>query len=244
MAKKKSLIPGFSLNRALGVTSAKQKIARATGIPTTKQGRKRKLEHNLWTAVAVGTAAAVSSPAGQSQPNTQRASTPRFERKKFEVKAVGVTFQNEDGTERQKILAGLKEFPYYDDLSLEKYEYEDAPAYHIVCDGKVIGNVSATLAEKLYDFESRGYALDPSNLRVYGGPDVDTPDRSYGASIDLTIVSPDEIAYLRNVAIAKRKHDEEMQRDRRSAQTARKVRSIALLAIFVVFVLCIIIGNR
>ena len=41
MAKKKSLIPGFSLNRALGVTSAKQKIARATGIPTTKQGRKR-----------------------------------------------------------------------------------------------------------------------------------------------------------------------------------------------------------
>lgn len=60
MAKKKSLIPGFSLNRALGVTSTKQKIARATGIPTTKQGRKRKLEHNLWTAAAVGTAAAVS----------------------------------------------------------------------------------------------------------------------------------------------------------------------------------------
>lgn len=60
MGRKKSLIPGFSLNRALGVTSAKQKIARATGIPTTKEGRKRKMQRSLWTAVAVGTAAAKS----------------------------------------------------------------------------------------------------------------------------------------------------------------------------------------
>lgn len=41
---KKSLIPGlsFSWKRALGITSAKQKIAKATGIPTTKQGRRNK----------------------------------------------------------------------------------------------------------------------------------------------------------------------------------------------------------
>lgn len=44
MSKKKG-IPGlsFSWKRALGVTSAKQKIAKATGIPTTKQGRQRKV---------------------------------------------------------------------------------------------------------------------------------------------------------------------------------------------------------
>ncbi len=42
---KKSLIPGasFSLKRAIGITSAKQKIAKKTGIPTTKQGRRNKL---------------------------------------------------------------------------------------------------------------------------------------------------------------------------------------------------------
>ena len=42
---KKSIIPGlsFSLKRAIGVTSAKQKIAKATGIPTTKSGRRNKL---------------------------------------------------------------------------------------------------------------------------------------------------------------------------------------------------------
>lgn len=42
---KKSLIPGFSFSwkRALGITSAKRKIAKATGIPTTRSGRRNKL---------------------------------------------------------------------------------------------------------------------------------------------------------------------------------------------------------
>lgn len=38
-------IPGlsFSWKRAVGVTAAKQKIARATGIPTSRQGFERKV---------------------------------------------------------------------------------------------------------------------------------------------------------------------------------------------------------
>jgi hypothetical protein len=42
--RKKGGIPGvsFSLNRALGITQAKQKISRQIGIPLTKQGRQRK----------------------------------------------------------------------------------------------------------------------------------------------------------------------------------------------------------
>lgn len=42
--KKKSIIPGltFSPKRALGITSAKRKVAKATGIPTTKSGRRAK----------------------------------------------------------------------------------------------------------------------------------------------------------------------------------------------------------
>ena len=46
MAKKSSFkIPGlsFSWKRALGITSAKRKIAKATGVPTTKAGRQRKV---------------------------------------------------------------------------------------------------------------------------------------------------------------------------------------------------------
>ena len=46
MAKKKiGRIPGvsFSWKRALGITQAKQKFARQTGIPTSKAGLERKL---------------------------------------------------------------------------------------------------------------------------------------------------------------------------------------------------------
>jgi hypothetical protein len=45
MSKRSTPIPGlsFSLKRALGITQAKQKIAKATGIPTSKAGLERKI---------------------------------------------------------------------------------------------------------------------------------------------------------------------------------------------------------
>ena len=51
--KKKFRIPGltFSWKRALGITALKQRIARKTGIPTTRQGRQRKLERTLFQAI-------------------------------------------------------------------------------------------------------------------------------------------------------------------------------------------------
>jgi peptidoglycan hydrolase-like protein with peptidoglycan-binding domain len=56
MAKRrKSVIPGvsFSLKRAVGVTSAKRKIAKATGIPTTRSGRQRKAAHMMGCLVQI-----------------------------------------------------------------------------------------------------------------------------------------------------------------------------------------------
>ena len=46
-------IPGvtFSLKRAVGVTKVKQKIARATGIPLTRQGLERKIGGAVLKAV-------------------------------------------------------------------------------------------------------------------------------------------------------------------------------------------------
>ena len=38
----------FSLNRLLGVTQAKQRFARNTGIPTTKSGMERKTGASIW----------------------------------------------------------------------------------------------------------------------------------------------------------------------------------------------------
>jgi hypothetical protein len=39
---------GFSWNRLLGVTAAKRKVSRATGIPWTKSGRQRKVGAMVW----------------------------------------------------------------------------------------------------------------------------------------------------------------------------------------------------
>lgn len=46
-------IPGlsFSLKRAVGITAAKQKIARKTGIPLTKGGLERKVGRAVMNAV-------------------------------------------------------------------------------------------------------------------------------------------------------------------------------------------------
>lgn len=53
MTKKSSPIPGlsFSWKRALGITQAKQKISRATGIPMSKAGIERKIGSTILKAI-------------------------------------------------------------------------------------------------------------------------------------------------------------------------------------------------
>ena len=41
----------FSLNRAVGISGLKTKIARKTGIPTTKQGLERKIGMGILSAL-------------------------------------------------------------------------------------------------------------------------------------------------------------------------------------------------
>lgn len=50
---KKMKIPGltFSLKRAVGVSAAKNKIAKKTGLPTTKQGLERKVGDAVISAI-------------------------------------------------------------------------------------------------------------------------------------------------------------------------------------------------
>lgn len=53
MAKRSTPIPGlsFSWKRALGITQAKQKFARETGIPTNKAGLERKIGKTILKAI-------------------------------------------------------------------------------------------------------------------------------------------------------------------------------------------------
>lgn len=43
----------FSAKRAIGASAVKQKVARATGIPTTKQGLERKIGGSVLKAVGL-----------------------------------------------------------------------------------------------------------------------------------------------------------------------------------------------
>ena len=44
----------FSLKRAVGISGLKNKIARKTGIPTTRQGLERKVGQSVLSALTVG----------------------------------------------------------------------------------------------------------------------------------------------------------------------------------------------
>lgn len=44
----------FSWKRALGITGAKQRFARQTGIPTSKQGRERKIGSSILNLIFKG----------------------------------------------------------------------------------------------------------------------------------------------------------------------------------------------
>ncbi len=39
---------GFSWKRAVGITNAKRRVSRATGIPWTRSGRQRKVGSTFW----------------------------------------------------------------------------------------------------------------------------------------------------------------------------------------------------
>lgn len=62
------------------------------------------------------------------------------------TKVRGVSFRNDDGTDRQCILAHCHAG---DQLRFRRFEYEGAPAYAVYCDWGQIGNLAADLAADL-----------------------------------------------------------------------------------------------
>ena len=62
------------------------------------------------------------------------------------TKVVGVTFDNEDGENRQDILSRMSG---NEDITVEKYTYNGEPAAYVKWGDKVLGNLSAELAGNL-----------------------------------------------------------------------------------------------
>lgn len=62
------------------------------------------------------------------------------------TKIVGVTYENEDGENRQDILSRMSGD---EDITVEKYTYNGEPAAYVKWGDKVLGNLSAELAKDL-----------------------------------------------------------------------------------------------
>ena len=98
------------------------------------------------------------------------------------TKVVGVTFRNDDGSNRQSILAHCHTG---DDILLRYFEYHRTPAYGVLTEHGQIGNLSKELAWELGQYGDDIYVVGKI-LAVTGGD----RGKSFGCNIALTIYGP------------------------------------------------------
>lgn len=112
----------------------------------------------------------------------------------WRTKITGVTFENEDGVPRQRLLKRLAEKygSYHDfEFELEKFEYEGKPAYRVLSERGDIGTLPQEVADALDHKEKSGCVYIVTESVIYGGPDEEDPDKKYGARIELSVYNPD-----------------------------------------------------
>ena len=114
-----------------------------------------------------GSDSGAASPAPESSvPETQKI-------KSIEFPIAGVTFENESGKlrSRQSILRKIlfKDPPYDSEyeVRLERYFYNDSPAYYVYAGEYVVGNVPKEFVPYLEENIDRRYVVD--YFHVYGG---------------------------------------------------------------------------
>lgn len=132
-----------------------------------------------------------SAPAAQSQrpaPQLTKLPDPPVSPYRFySFKVKGVTFQNDDGTDRQTILRHLKfmDPPYIPEgqqtaaLGFEPFTFEGSPALRITVNGYCIGTVPRENVQEVSDILRRPDMSAAYN--IYGGRD----GHSYGCEVSL-----------------------------------------------------------
>ena len=123
-------------------------------------GKRGKVEEN-YSKTVVKTA-----PEGERLLNTIR------------TKVVGVTFDNEDGTNRQDLLKTLRGG---EQITIEPYQYKGEPAAYVKHNGRVLGNLSAELAAEL-DRKYKDNKITAVVTEITGGDDL-----TYGCNIEIKV---------------------------------------------------------
>lgn len=144
-------------------------------------GKKRKAK------AATATTPSAAAAAGADEVRRVHASI-EVSGRTLSYRLAGVTFQG-----RQKWLkkiARLQESYEYVQCELEPYEWKGEPACRVLAyldgmdDPVDIGNIPAAAAANVCDLIDRVTSVD---VEVYGGPEYEGDDKSYGAEVTITI---------------------------------------------------------
>lgn len=86
-----------------------------------------------------------------------------------EIKVAGVTFNNKDGSSRQEL---LRKFDAIDEVavSLLEHTYKGEPAFHVLVDGEIIGNIPKDKAPFIAANRD-GIGFDDIEIAIYKGKD-------------------------------------------------------------------------
>lgn len=107
--------------------------------------------------------------------------------KGFSFPVVGVTFENEDGTDRQQLLRKIyfhdKPFDIEQNIVLERYFWKGSPAYYVKVNGYIIGNIGSDFVWYFEENSMREYCID--SIQVYGGKNKKWGAKIHGTYLDI-----------------------------------------------------------
>ena len=103
-----------------------------------------------------------------------------------EIKVAGVTFNNQDGTSRQEL---LRKFDAVDEVavSLLEHEHKGKPAFHVLVDGEIIGNIPRDKTQFILDNRD-GIGFDDIEIAIYRAKDGE----NFAATVYIPYEAPNE----------------------------------------------------
>lgn len=126
-------ILGFAIIITALIVSAKRKQKPKLNSPYTADQAKAEIEQRR---------AAIEAQR-QQEKEARAAEQAEWDSKHGRIRTsiAGVTFNNEDGTSRQKILKDVKSYLGDAELTLQEYQFNGKPAIHVYLDDQCIGDI-------------------------------------------------------------------------------------------------------
>ena len=141
---------------------------------------------------AAAPAKPAAAPAPAPAPKASPAPAPAKPAEQFRFltfRVAGVTYRNEDRTERQVILRHIKfeDSPYVTDgtvdIHITPYDYQGEPAFKVLVNDYQIGSVPRDKVQEVRDAMDHGATV--SAFDIYGGGTRNGEKLSYGCEITL-----------------------------------------------------------